>query len=89
MHVEPREIDKMSAGGKDSRRGGARDLPGGVKLHQDCVFALHEGLKVAISENHHTVLFFHLSVVVVVFVLLLVLVITFFSSLFPFFFTIW
>lgn len=58
------------------------DLPGGVKLHQDRVFALHEGLEVAVSEDRHAVLFFHLGVIYVFFLLL---VITFLSSLLLFF----
>lgn len=61
------------------------DLPGGVKLHQDRVFALHEGLEVAVSENRHTVLFFHLGVIYV----FLLLVITFLSSLLLLFFINW
>lgn len=66
------------------------DLPGGVKLHQDCVFALHKGLKVAIGENRHAVLFFHLSVIFIFFLLIIIiLIITFLSSVLPLFLIIW
>lgn len=71
----------MSAGGQRlMMKGALLDLPGGVKLHQDCIFALHEGLKVAIGENHHAVLFFHLGVI---FIFLVLLIITFLSGLLP------
>lgn len=42
---------------------GATNIPWCIKFHQNCVLAFHESIVVAISENQHPVLFFHLCVV--------------------------
>lgn len=43
--------------------GGITDLPRGIKLNQHRVFAFHEGVIIAVGENQHSVLFFHLCVI--------------------------
>lgn len=53
------------------------DVPRGIKLNQNCVFPLHERLKVLVIEHQHSVLVFHLCVIFI----LLVLVITVLFSL--------
>lgn len=58
------------------------NVPRGIKLNQDGVFALHESLKIVVRENQHAVLFFHFGVIFVFFLIVVVIVIiTFLSSL--------
>lgn len=57
------------------------NLPWCIKFHQNCVLAFHESIKVGVSENKHSVFFFHLCVIFIIILLLIVVVITVLSGL--------
>lgn len=59
------------------------DSPRGIKLHQHSVFAFHERVVVAVGEDQHPILFFHLraSFISLPLFLLILIVTVFFLSI--------